>query len=216
LQAGGIGVALSGSNPTPNYAGDLIVNHIEDYAFTRYEMGFASAVSVVLLDLYLPFDQARLPFLRGNGKKKDEKHVAYRERWDALYRRSRERTNMGGRYQSNKINPQSFGWSQIKFYVILVPLALILLLPIIFIFTTAFKPADELFVFPPRLWVLNPTWDNFSRLFKAMSTSAVPASRYIFNSIVVALLTVTSFGRPFRRGRLHPFQEGFPRQTVPL
>jgi multiple sugar transport system permease protein len=49
LQAGGIGVALSGSNPTPNYAGDLIVNHIEDYAFTRYEMGFASAVSVVLL-----------------------------------------------------------------------------------------------------------------------------------------------------------------------
>jgi len=98
---------------------------------------------------------------------------------------------MGGRYQSNKINPQSFGLSQIKFYVILIPLALLLLLPIIFIFTTAFKPADELFVFPPRLWVINPTWDNFARLFKAMSTSAVPASRYIFNSIVVAVLTVT-------------------------
>jgi ABC-type glycerol-3-phosphate transport system permease component len=98
---------------------------------------------------------------------------------------------MGGRYQSNKINPQAFGVGQIKFYVILIPLAILLLLPIIFIFTTAFKPADELFVFPPRLWVINPTWDNFTRLFKAMSTSAVPASRYIFNSIVVALLTVT-------------------------
>lgn len=97
---------------------------------------------------------------------------------------------MGGRYQSNKINPQSFGWSQLKFYVILVPLALILLLPILFVFTTAFKPADELFVFPPRIWVFHPTWDNFVRLFKAMSTSSVPASRYIFNSILVTVLTV--------------------------
>lgn len=49
LQAGDIGVALSGSNPTPNYAGSLIINHIEDYGYIRYEMGYASAISVVLL-----------------------------------------------------------------------------------------------------------------------------------------------------------------------
>lgn len=45
----GVGVALSGSNPTPNYAGQLIVTHIEDFGFIRYEMGYAAAVSVVLL-----------------------------------------------------------------------------------------------------------------------------------------------------------------------
>mgnify|MGYP001067722682 FL=1 len=45
----GIGVALSGSNPTPQYAGQLIVNHVEDYGFLRYEMGYAAALSVVLL-----------------------------------------------------------------------------------------------------------------------------------------------------------------------
>lgn len=44
-----IGVQLTGSNPTPNYAGQLIVNHIDDYGFLRYEMGYAAAVSVVLL-----------------------------------------------------------------------------------------------------------------------------------------------------------------------
>lgn len=49
FSAGAIGVQLSGSNPTPAYAGQLIVNHIEDYGFIRYEMGYASAVSVVLL-----------------------------------------------------------------------------------------------------------------------------------------------------------------------
>ena len=49
FQAGAIGVQLSGSNPTPNYAGSLIVNHIEDYGYIRYEMGYASAISVILL-----------------------------------------------------------------------------------------------------------------------------------------------------------------------
>ena len=49
FQTGNIGVTLSGSNPTPNYAGQLIVTHIEDYGYLRYEMGYAAAVSVVLL-----------------------------------------------------------------------------------------------------------------------------------------------------------------------
>jgi len=49
FQNGAIGVQLSGSNPTPGYAGQLIVNHIEDYGFIRYEMGYAAAISVVLL-----------------------------------------------------------------------------------------------------------------------------------------------------------------------
>jgi len=49
FNSGYIGVALSGSNPTPQYAGQLIINHIEDYGFIRYEMGYAAAISVVLL-----------------------------------------------------------------------------------------------------------------------------------------------------------------------
>lgn len=49
FQSSGIGVELSGSNPTPNYSGQLIVTHIEDYGFLRYEMGYAAAISVVLL-----------------------------------------------------------------------------------------------------------------------------------------------------------------------
>ncbi|MBL8055190.1 MAG: sugar ABC transporter permease [Anaerolineales bacterium] len=55
FQAGAIGVTLSGTNPTPQYAGQLIVNHIEDYGFLRYEMGYAAAVSVVLLLMVLLF-----------------------------------------------------------------------------------------------------------------------------------------------------------------
>ncbi|MGN0745910.1 MAG: carbohydrate ABC transporter permease [Aristaeellaceae bacterium] len=55
FQSGNIGVMLTGSNPTPQYAAQLMVNHIEDYGFTRYEMGYAAAVSVVLLGLIYCF-----------------------------------------------------------------------------------------------------------------------------------------------------------------
>lgn len=57
FQAGAIGVTLSGANPTPQYAGQLIVNHIEDYGFLRFEMGYAAAVSVVLLLMVLFFSR---------------------------------------------------------------------------------------------------------------------------------------------------------------
>ena len=46
---GAIGVQLSGANPTPQYSGQLMVNHIEDFGFIRYLMGYASAISVILL-----------------------------------------------------------------------------------------------------------------------------------------------------------------------
>jgi len=49
FQAGTIGVDLSGANPTPQYAGQLVVNHIDDFGFMRFEMGYAAAVSVSLL-----------------------------------------------------------------------------------------------------------------------------------------------------------------------
>ena len=55
FQAGAVGVALTGNNPTPHYAGQLMVNHIDDYAFIRYEMGYAAAISVVLLGIIYGF-----------------------------------------------------------------------------------------------------------------------------------------------------------------
>ncbi len=63
FSVGLIGVQLSGVNPTPLYSGQLIVNHIEDYGFIRYEMGYASAVSFSLLVLiYLISHYARKIF----------------------------------------------------------------------------------------------------------------------------------------------------------
>ncbi|MBP1756607.1 MAG: transporter, permease component [Firmicutes bacterium] len=54
---GWIGVTLSGMNPTPGLAGQLITNHIDDYGFLRYEMGYAAAVSVALLLIVMVFSK---------------------------------------------------------------------------------------------------------------------------------------------------------------
>ncbi|HHY96472.1 MAG TPA: sugar ABC transporter permease [Acholeplasma sp.] len=58
FNAGSIGVQLSGQNPTPQNAGQLIVTHIDDYGFIRFDMGYAAAISVVLLIMVLLFNYA--------------------------------------------------------------------------------------------------------------------------------------------------------------
>ncbi len=93
-------------------------------------------------------------------------------------------------FQGKKINPKRFHVSQLKFYVFLLPLAIFMVLPIIYIFSTAFKPAEELFKFPPSFFVVNPTWENFKSLFELMAGTSVPATRYLFNSVIVTVLTM--------------------------
>ena len=58
----GIGVALTGANPTPQYAGQLITNHIDDFGFQRFEMGYAAAISVVLLCIVWVFSKLAYRF----------------------------------------------------------------------------------------------------------------------------------------------------------
>lgn len=56
-------------------------------------------------------------------------------------------------------------------------------LPLVYAINNAFKPLDEIFLFPPRLFVRNPTMDNFADLFQLLGDSWVPFSRYIFNTV---------------------------------
>jgi len=88
-------------------------------------------------------------------------------------------------YYGSRINPSRFHVSQLKIYAYLIPMALFMLLPIVFIFCHAFKPMDELFAYPPRFFVAKPTLENFERLFTATKTSTIPVSRYVFNSVLV-------------------------------
>jgi len=93
-------------------------------------------------------------------------------------------------FQGTKINPKRFSLSQLKFYLVLIPLAIFMVLPVVYIINQAFKPMGELFAFPPTLFVQQPTMDNFRDLFRLSSATGVPMSRYLFNSFVIAVTTV--------------------------
>jgi ABC-type glycerol-3-phosphate transport system permease component len=62
-------------------------------------------------------------------------------------------------------------------------------LPLVMIVNNALKPLDEIFQFPPRVFVRNPSLENFSDLFILINNSWVPFSRYILNTVII-----TGFG----------------------
>lgn len=87
-------------------------------------------------------------------------------------------------------NPDRFHPNQIPMYLVLVPLAIFMAIPIVFIINHAFKPIDELFAFPPRFLVENPVTDNFTRLARQASAGGISISCYIFNSLVATVSVV--------------------------
>jgi len=57
--------------------------------------------------------------------------------------------------------------------------------PLVYAINSAFKPLDEIFIYPPRLFVKNPTMDNFQDLLVIMGKSWVPFTRYLFNTVFI-------------------------------
>ncbi|MCH5194082.1 MAG: carbohydrate ABC transporter permease [Oscillospiraceae bacterium] len=94
--------------------------------------------------------------------------------------------------KGRKINPQKFEIGQLKIILLILPLVIFMGMPIIFIINHAFKPMEELFAFPPTFFVKNATLENFTKLMKFSDSSGIPLSRYVFNSIVVTLITVAA------------------------
>lgn len=72
-------------------------------------------------------------------------------------------------------------------FIMLAIVAIIMVLPLVYAICQSLKPLNELFIFPPRFFVINPTWKNFSDLFNLMNDSWVPFSRYIFNTVFISV-----------------------------
>ena len=60
--------------------------------------------------------------------------------------------------------------------------------PLYYTVIQSLKPSEELFQFPPRLYVIRPTLEHYTELFQLMSNLWVPFSRYLFNTLFVAIL----------------------------
>lgn len=82
---------------------------------------------------------------------------------------------------------RSTGGSIIMFMFLSI-FAAFMVLPMVFTVSNAFKPMDEIFLFPPRLFVINPTLDNYKDLLVIMSESWIPFTRYLLNTLTITII----------------------------
>ena len=80
------------------------------------------------------------------------------------------------------------GWGNFFVFMFLAFFGVFFMFPIFYSVLNAFKPLEEIMIFPPRLYIKNPTLDNFLELAMLMEQSWVPLSRYLFNSILISVV----------------------------
>ncbi len=78
-------------------------------------------------------------------------------------------------------------WGNIINFLFICLVGVFMLFPLVYVINNAFKPMDELFMFPPNFFVRNPTLDNFTNISVLMSQSWIPFSRYVFNTVFITV-----------------------------
>ena len=63
-------------------------------------------------------------------------------------------------------------------------------IPLVYVVSNAFKPIDQLYIFPPPIFVTNPTSEHFTELIQLCSEYRVPLSRYVVNSLFISVVAV--------------------------
>lgn len=95
-------------------------------------------------------------------------------------------TNTAKLKASNKQAGKKIGGT-VGIFVFLTVVGLFMVLPIYLTIVMSIKPVEELFIFPPKLYAIRPTFDNFRDMFAELKQNRVPFSRYVFNSVAVTV-----------------------------
>lgn len=94
--------------------------------------------------------------------------------------------------RSHKKVSRSVGGT-IALALLIALVGVLMALPMIYIISSAFKPLEELFLFPPRFLPQNPTLSNFKDMASMLSSLWVTFDRYVYNSVVVSLIATLGY-----------------------
>lgn len=97
------------------------------------------------------------------------------------------RKGKGYRRPKQKRLSRSISGTLLIFFILAV-LGAFMLLPIVYVIVTAFKPVNEIFIYPPRFWVQHPTIANFITMIEITQETWVPFERSLFNSVFVSVV----------------------------
>lgn len=103
----------------------------------------------------------------------------------SLYPKPPKKTGLRAWLRRRKLRTRRSLAVDISLMVFLGLFGIFSLFPLIYIVVSAFKPMSEIFIFPPKLTVDNPTLNNFYDLSYILESFDVPLSRYVFNTAVI-------------------------------
>ena len=76
-------------------------------------------------------------------------------------------------------------------YFVMFFFGIIFAIPLYYTVLTSFKPLNEMSIFPPRFYIVNPTTENYTLMLRLLSSSKIPFSRYLANTILVTITGTT-------------------------
>ena len=90
--------------------------------------------------------------------------------------------------KSKKIYLNRSKWGNVGVFLFLLLVGVFMILPLVYAISSSLKPLSELWIYPPKFFVQNPTLSNFRDIFLLMSDSWVPFLRYLANTLTVAVV----------------------------
>lgn len=101
-----------------------------------------------------------------------------------FYYRHKKITNFKPHVKKSK---RSF-WGNVILGLFLIALASLFFFPVLYMISQSLKPMNEMFIFPPKIWVENPTLDNYRDFFNVLANTVVPFARYMYNTVLVVVI----------------------------
>lgn len=90
------------------------------------------------------------------------------------------------RHKKLRLNRSAGG--DIAINILLCLMGVFMVLPMVYAVSNSLKPLNELWIYPPKFFVENPTFSNFKNLFNMMNDSWVPFSRYVANTVFISVV----------------------------
>lgn len=98
------------------------------------------------------------------------------------------------RYKSNKtVTLSRSKWGTVGIFLFLLFFAVIMSVPIIYTIMQSIKPIEEYYIYPPKFYVMNPTFDNYSAILDSVDSLGVPFTRYLFNSVFTTIVGTLAY-----------------------
>lgn len=103
------------------------------------------------------------------------------------YKRLKKKNSMKDFAPSVKKSKRSF-WGNVILGLFLLAMAVAFFFPVLYMVSQSLKPMNEMFIFPPKIMVQNPTFDNYRDFVNVLANTMVPVTRSLFNSLFVVVI----------------------------